>query len=139
METGSITGAAGDIAEVTGGEDAQLRSIDAVDALLDEVEQALARLDDGSYGRCEQCGEPIADERLIELAIARTCGSCAGSGTPEPTPVPSAWPVAEPAPQIVAEVDADHVDDDNADHFAYQTEQVDDDTIADDTADDIGD
>jgi putative transposase len=50
--------------------------IDAVDALLDEVEQSLARLDAGTYGRCEVCGEPIDDGRLAELPTARTCGTC---------------------------------------------------------------
>jgi hypothetical protein len=124
METETVTGEAGDPAEATGGEDAQRRSIDAVDALLDQVEQALARLDDGSYGRCEQCGEPIADERLVELAIARTCGSCAGIhiGTPEPTPVPSAWSVSDPDPDVADDVADDiveHVADDITDGSAY--------------------
>jgi DnaK suppressor protein len=50
--------------------------IDAVDALLNEVEQSLARLDAGTYGRCEVCGEPIDDARLAELPTARTCGTC---------------------------------------------------------------
>jgi RNA polymerase-binding transcription factor DksA len=50
--------------------------IDAVDALLDEVEQSLARLDAGTYGRCEECGEPIDDARLAELPTARRCGIC---------------------------------------------------------------
>ena len=87
--------------EATVGEDAQRLSIDAVDALLDEVEQALARLDDGSYGRCEQCGEPIGDERLIELAIARTCAACAGIGRGRLTSAQrrprSSGPVTRPA------------------------------------------
>lgn len=50
--------------------------IDAVDALLDEVEQSLARLDAGTYGRCGECGELIDDARLAELPTARTCGTC---------------------------------------------------------------
>ncbi|HEX3462078.1 MAG TPA: TraR/DksA C4-type zinc finger protein [Acidimicrobiales bacterium] len=50
--------------------------IDAVDALLNEVEQSLSRLDAGTYGRCEECGEPIDDTRLAELPAARTCGAC---------------------------------------------------------------
>jgi RNA polymerase-binding transcription factor DksA len=50
--------------------------IDAVDALLNEVEQSLSRLDAGTYGRCEECGEPIDDARLAELPTARTCGAC---------------------------------------------------------------
>jgi len=51
-------------------------AVDAVDGLLDEVELALARLDDGTYGRCEECGAPIDDARLAELPIVRTCGRC---------------------------------------------------------------
>ena len=51
--------------------------IDAVDALLNEVEQSLARLDAGTYGKCEECGEPIDDARLAELPTARRCGTCA--------------------------------------------------------------
>ncbi len=137
METETVTGEAGDPAEPTGGEDAQRRSIDAVDALLDEVEQALVRLDDGSYGRCEQCGEPIADERLVELAIARTCESCDGIDIdpPEPTPVPSAWSVSEPAPQVTVDRSADdiaeHVADDITDDSAYVTGDSADDTFDD--------
>jgi DnaK suppressor protein len=50
--------------------------IDAVDALLNEVEQSLSRLDAGTYGRCEECGEPIDDARLAELPTARKCGTC---------------------------------------------------------------
>ena len=50
--------------------------IDAVDALLNEVEQSLVRLDAGTYGRCEECGEPIDDTRLAELPTTRRCGTC---------------------------------------------------------------
>lgn len=44
---------------------------------LDEVEAALARLDDGSYGRCEVCGQAIAAGRLEARPTARTCVGCA--------------------------------------------------------------
>ena len=50
--------------------------VDAVEALLDQVDAALARLDDGSYGRCQSCGTIIADERLAEIPTARTCAAC---------------------------------------------------------------
>jgi Prokaryotic dksA/traR C4-type zinc finger len=50
--------------------------VDSVEALLDQVEVALARLDDGSYGRCESCGTIIADDRLTETPTARTCAGC---------------------------------------------------------------
>jgi RNA polymerase-binding transcription factor DksA len=59
-------------------------AVDAVDGLLDEVERALTRLDDGTYGRCEDCGETIDDERLAALPVVRTCGGCDGPhGGPE--------------------------------------------------------
>jgi RNA polymerase-binding transcription factor DksA len=44
---------------------------------LDEVESALGKLDDGTYGTCESCGDPIAEARLEAMPIARRCMSCA--------------------------------------------------------------
>ena len=40
---------------------------------LDEVERALAKLDEGTYGKCETCGEPIAEARLEAMPAARYC------------------------------------------------------------------
>lgn len=40
---------------------------------LDDVTRALAKLDDGSYGTCEVCGEAIPDERLEAVPAARFC------------------------------------------------------------------
>ena len=45
---------------------------------LDEVEGALARLDDGTYGLCVKCGEPIPPARLEAMPAARTCINHAG-------------------------------------------------------------
>ncbi|MFN2389691.1 MAG: TraR/DksA family transcriptional regulator [Actinomycetota bacterium] len=42
----------------------------------DEVEAALTRLDDGTYGRCERCGEEIPLERLEALPTATLCVAC---------------------------------------------------------------
>ena len=44
---------------------------------LDEVVQALAKFDDGSYGRCEECNEPIPAARLEAMPAARICMDCA--------------------------------------------------------------
>lgn len=44
---------------------------------LEETDAALARLDDGSYGRCEVCGRDIDPARLEVRPTARTCVSCA--------------------------------------------------------------
>lgn len=40
---------------------------------LAEVDEAFDRLDDGTYGRCQECGEPIADERLEAVPATRFC------------------------------------------------------------------
>ena len=43
----------------------------------DELDAALARFDAGTYGRCADCGEPIAPERLAVLPAATVCIRCA--------------------------------------------------------------
>ena len=40
---------------------------------LDDIEHALARMDDGSYGTCEVCGGQISDARLEMLPSTRFC------------------------------------------------------------------
>lgn len=44
---------------------------------LAEVDAALERLERGTYGICEQCGQPIAAGRLEARPTARTCIGCA--------------------------------------------------------------
>ncbi len=66
-------------------EQAQERENDeVVDAIGDETRQsirditlALKRLEDGTYGHCEACGEPIAAARLEALPEASRCIHCA--------------------------------------------------------------
>ena len=41
-----------------------------------EVLGALRRLEDGTYGRCENCGRDIPLERLEALPTARLCVTC---------------------------------------------------------------
>lgn len=43
---------------------------------LVDVEAAIARLDDGTYGTCLRCGRPIAPERLDALPWAAHCIEC---------------------------------------------------------------
>lgn len=40
---------------------------------ITEVDAALTRVDEGSYGTCEACGKPIGDERLEVVPTARYC------------------------------------------------------------------
>lgn len=43
---------------------------------LDQVEEALQRLDAGTFGRCEGCNEWIVKARLETLPFARNCIEC---------------------------------------------------------------
>ena len=60
---------------------------------LADIEEALGRLAAGHYGRCEQCGSPIASTLLVAVPEARYCSRCAtesglagtgGAARPEP-------------------------------------------------------
>jgi RNA polymerase-binding transcription factor DksA len=46
---------------------------------LGEVEHALAKVDGGTYGKCEKCGQPIAPARLEAKPAVRTCIACANA------------------------------------------------------------
>ena len=48
----------------------------AAEAALDEIDAALHRLRDGSYGICERCEQPIPQGRLEVLPTARLCTRC---------------------------------------------------------------
>ena len=43
---------------------------------IQEIRSALDRIDEGSYGRCERCEEPIPAKRLDALPWARMCVTC---------------------------------------------------------------
>lgn len=44
---------------------------------LVEIDAAYGRIERGSYGVCEACGQPIPEERLRVRPTARTCVACA--------------------------------------------------------------
>jgi DnaK suppressor protein len=44
---------------------------------LAEIDTALRRVAAGSYGRCDECGEPIGTDRLAARPTAMTCIRCA--------------------------------------------------------------
>lgn len=49
------------------------RQLDQVEAELDALDQALVRLDDGTYGVCEVCATRIDDDLLAEAPTASRC------------------------------------------------------------------
>ncbi len=44
---------------------------------ISDIERALARLDDGTYGQCAACGTAINESRLEALPATRFCIDCA--------------------------------------------------------------
>lgn len=46
-------------------------------AIIVQIDDALRRIDDGSYGLCESCGKEIKPERLEALPFTSTCITCA--------------------------------------------------------------
>ena len=50
-----------------------LSILEQVEAELADVEHALRRLDEGTYGTCEVCGKPIPEERLEAMPATRLC------------------------------------------------------------------
>jgi DnaK suppressor protein len=45
---------------------------------IGDIDRALAKLDDGSYGRCDVCGKEIGAARMEALPAASRCVLCAG-------------------------------------------------------------
>jgi DnaK suppressor protein len=54
--------------------------IDQARRQLADIDTALGRLGEASYGTCERCGRPIGAERLRARPAARTCITCAAAG-----------------------------------------------------------
>ena len=52
---------------------AQVDAAQRLDAKLRDVERALEKLDEGTYGTCEVCGRPIVPERLEAIPWAVLC------------------------------------------------------------------
>ncbi|MDQ4089695.1 MAG: TraR/DksA C4-type zinc finger protein [Actinomycetota bacterium] len=49
-------------------------------AAVDEIDRALAKMDAGTYGICERCGNPIPKARLKALPYAALCVACKSGG-----------------------------------------------------------
>ena len=51
--------------------------VSQLEETLEEVERALAKLDEGGYGVCEGCGKEISEARLEAMPATRFCIDCA--------------------------------------------------------------
>lgn len=58
------------------GTSTELRLKDRERNLLAKINEAIFRIDDGEYGYCENCGDPIAMGRLRARPMAELCIAC---------------------------------------------------------------
>jgi RNA polymerase-binding protein DksA len=66
----------GDMATVTFDRELDYTLEENEGRLLQAIDAALTRMDDGSYGACVSCGQPIGAERLEALAWTTQCIDC---------------------------------------------------------------
>lgn len=52
----------------------KLKQTDA--KIVQAIEEALSRIDKGTYGICRDCGEPISEARLNAIPWTRVCITC---------------------------------------------------------------
>jgi len=72
-ELSSIPQHQADVGTETFEREKDLSILEQVEAELADVEHALRRIDDGTYGTCEACSKPIDDSRLEAMPAARFC------------------------------------------------------------------
>lgn len=71
-----------DLSSETYQEEVNLGVLENEAQLQQDIEQALRRIDAGSFGRCESCAQEIPRERLEVVPYARHCVECARSLSP---------------------------------------------------------
>lgn len=76
LESGDFDFGFADSAQSTAERGKVLALIDRLRGQLREVERALRKIDDGTYGLCDRCGQPIGIERLEALPYSTLCVSC---------------------------------------------------------------
>ncbi|MBI4264629.1 MAG: TraR/DksA family transcriptional regulator [Acidobacteria bacterium] len=66
----------GESSEIDIQEDIELALIQMKSETLNKINEALRRLDEGTYGNCFECGEEISPARLRALPFAVRCKDC---------------------------------------------------------------
>ena len=73
QELSSVDQHQADVGSETFEREKDLTILDEIEGELADIEHALRRLDEGTYGTCEACGKTIPDERLEAMPAARFC------------------------------------------------------------------
>lgn len=78
-QTGELTTMPGDIADLSAesfDHEFGVKMLENKGELAAEIEAAIERIENGSFGLCEECGNPINKERLRAIPYARFCIKC---------------------------------------------------------------
>ena len=62
-----------DLASETFEREKEITIIASLEEQVAQIDAALARLEQGTFGKCETCGKPIGEDRLEALPTARLC------------------------------------------------------------------
>jgi RNA polymerase-binding protein DksA len=76
LEGGDYDFGFADSAQSTAERGKVLALVDRLREQLRDVDHALPKFENGGYGLCERCGEPIGPERLEALPYSRLCVGC---------------------------------------------------------------
>jgi DnaK suppressor protein len=68
-DSGQVTAERGEIDALVG----------SLQETLSDIDNALTKIDAGTYGQCEECGKPIGEARLEAMPAARLCITCASA------------------------------------------------------------
>lgn len=67
---------AGEMSEVDLNQSTALTLASRQSQLLEEIDEALGRIEDGTYGQCSRCGKPLDEERLKAMPTAKYDVEC---------------------------------------------------------------
>lgn len=56
--------------------DVSLGRMESQNREIREIDEALDRVEEGTFGRCEDCGQALSRERLEAIPYARRCAAC---------------------------------------------------------------
>jgi len=66
------------LADVAGAAvDADVEVLHTERSILDEINAALRRIDEGTFGKCRECGDAVSEERLTAIPFTPLCAACA--------------------------------------------------------------
>lgn len=76
LSPGGLRGDEGDLASGEIDLNLQIRIKERATQMLPKIDRALSRIEDGSFGLCETCEEPIGLERLRARPVTSLCLAC---------------------------------------------------------------